>query len=105
MNNFIHQFSCNLDDSQKSQDTLTLASKIIESSCLYTHEPDFLVDTDGDLSVNLRTHDNQRLIATLSVCGAFDFGVYSDTDPNKHVEEIKYFENATLEDLIRIIKP
>ena len=96
----ICEFAKGVDGDPPDQATIDAALQIVRASVARTVDPEFLVDFDGALSVDLRLPNGFRLLAELTPDGDLDVGVYDDKDPTKTAIEVEYLPQATAQGLI-----
>ena len=99
----VRQFAAGVDGAHPSDDKINTAVRIIAAALERTVDPEFSVDDDGALSIDLRLSNGLRLLAELPVDGTLDVGTYDDRNADRRAREIAYFPNATAADLIALL--
>ena len=82
---------------------IVTAERIVQAAIEMTTEPEFSVDDDGALSIDLRLSNGLRLLAELPIDGTLDVGVYDDRDASQRAREVEYLPAATADDLIALL--
>lgn len=100
----VRKFAQGLDGATPNADTVTMATRIVAAAYAHTTEPEFNVDHDGALAIDLRTTHELRLLAELTTDGTLDVGVYHDRNPGARAQEVAYLPNATADELIILIQ-
>ena len=99
----VSEFAQGIDGVQPSDAVVAMATRIVQAALDRTTEPEFSVDDDGALSVDLRLSNGLRLLAELPIDGTLDVGVYDDRDANRRAHEVEYLPSATAEELIALL--
>ena len=103
LHHVVHEFALGVDGLKPAAGVIAVASRIVVSALERTTEPEFSVDDDGALSVDLRLSNGLRLLAELPIDGTLDVGVYDDRDANQRAREVEYLSSATAEELIALL--
>ena len=99
----VQEFAAGVDGVQPSDAVVEMAARMVEVSLERTAEPEFSLDDDGALSIDLRLSNGFRMLAELPIDGALDVGVYDDRDADRRAREVEYLANATADDLIALL--
>ena len=95
----VDEFASGSQGKQPHSVVVDMAERIVQAAVEQTDDPDFLVDFDGALSVDLRMHNGLRVLAELTIAGELDVGFYVDS-VGPGAREVKYLPEATVEELI-----
>ncbi len=99
----VQKFAIGTSGERLPSEVVAIAERIIDAALEFTSSPEFSVDEDGALSIDLRLSNGLRMLAELPIDGTLDIGTYDDRDPNRRAREIEYLPSATAEDLIRLL--
>ena len=99
----IQEFALGADGILPNHDVVNMAERIVQAAIEQTIKPEFSIDDDGALSVDLRLANGLRMLAELPIDGALDVGVYDDRDADRRAREVEYLPNATAEELINLL--
>ena len=99
----IRKFAIGTDDERPTSEVVATAARIVDAALKFTSYPEFSVDDDGALSIDLRLSNGLRMLAELTIDGTLDVGIYDDRNPDRRASEVKYLPRATAEDLIRLL--
>ena len=92
-----------VDGACPSAAVVATAARIIAAALERTVDPEFSVDDDGALSIDLRLSNGLRMLAELPVDGTLDVGTYDDRNADRRAREVAYLPNATAADLIALL--
>ena len=96
----VNEFAQGVDGIAPADEVVEMAGSIVRAAIDRTADPEFSVNDDGALSIDLRLSNGLRLLAELPIDGTLDVGVYDDSDANRRAKEVEYLPSATAEDLI-----
>ena len=96
----VSEFAQGIDGVKPRDAVVAMATRIVQVAVEKTIEPEFSIDDDGALSIDLRLSNGLRVLAELPIDGSLDVGIYDDRDPNQRAREVEYLSDATGEDLI-----
>ena len=96
----VRKFAKGIDGDIPNPATLDAAVQIVRASIAKTVDPEFVVDFDGALSIDLRLHNGLRVLAELTIDGDLDAGFYDDNYSTQAATEVEYLPQATAQDLI-----
>ncbi len=96
----VHKFTKGINGKIPNEFTINNAQQIIRAALSKTNNAEFIVDTDGALSIDLRLNNEIRMIAELNIDGTLDAGFYKDDDVAETASEVEYFSQITVQDLI-----
>ena len=99
----VQEFAVGVGDVQPSDAVVAMATRIVQAALDRTTEPEFSVDDDGALSIDLQLASGMRLLAELPIDGSLDVGVYDDRDANQRAREVEYLPSATAKELINLL--
>ena len=103
LHHVVCEFALGVNGSEPLAGVVDMASRIVAEALERTTEPEFSVDDDGSLSIDLRLSNGLRLLAELPINGDLDVGVYDDRDLGHRAKEVKYLPSATAEELINLL--
>ena len=99
----VSEFARGADGAQPGDEVIATAARIVQAAIELTADPEFSVDDDGALSIDLRLTSGMRMLAELPIDGTLDVGVYDDRELDRRAQEVKYLPSATPEDLIALL--
>ena len=99
----VQEFAAGIDGVQPSDEVIDTAVRIVTAALQFTRDPEFSIDDDGALSIDLRLSSGLRMLAELPIDGTLDVGIYDDRDAAQRVREVEYLPSATAEDLISLL--
>ena len=99
----VSEFAQGVDGVTPGDAVITTAARIVQAAIELTADPEFSVDDDGALSIDLRLTNGMRLLAELPIDGTLDVGVYDDRGLDQRAQEVKYLPSAAPEDLIALL--
>ena len=99
----VSEFATGVDGAQPGDAVIATAARIVQAAIELTTDPEFSVDDDGALSIDLRLTSGMRLLAELPIDGTLDVGVYDDRELDRRAQEVQYLPSATPEDLIALL--
>ncbi len=99
----VRKFATGLDDKRPTSEVIDTAGRITAAALQCTSAPEFSLDDDGSLSIDLRLSNGLRMLAELPIDGTLDVGVYDDRNPYQQAIETAYLSSATAEDLINLL--
>lgn len=95
----VREFAIGVD----RHEVIVTAERIVQAAIEMTAAPEFSMDDDGALSIDLRLSNGFRLLAELPIDGTLDLGVYDDRDASQRAREVEYLPDATADDLIALL--
>ncbi len=98
----VQEFAEGIDGICPAPDVAAIAERIVQAAIEKTVEPEFLVDSDGALSIDLRLVNGLRALAELTIDGILDAGFYDDSDSSQHAVEVEYMPQAMADEIIRL---
>ena len=99
----VQQFASGFRGKQPLPSVIEAAVQIVTTGSAETDAPEFTVDVDGALSIDLRLDNGLRMLAELTIDGSLDAGFYDDRGDDGRVQEVKYLPQTTAEELIAYI--
>ena len=99
----VQQFASGFRGEQPSPSVIEAAVQLFTTGSAETDAPEFTVDVDGALSIDLRLNNGLRMLAELTIDGSLDAGFYDDRSDDGRVQEVKYLPQTTAEELIAYI--
>ena len=96
----VQEFAEGIDGICPAPDVAAIAERIVQAAIEKTVEPEFLVDSDGALSIDLRLVNGLRVLAELTIDGIIDAGFYDDSDRSQHAIEVEYMPQAMADEII-----
>ena len=99
----VQQFASGFRGEQPLPSVIEAAVQIVTTGSAETYAPEFTVDVDGALSIDLRLDNGLRMLAELTIDGSLDAGFYDDRSDDGRVQEVKYLPQTTAEELVAYI--
>lgn len=99
----VQEFAAGVDGAQPGEAVMAMAARIVQAALERTADPEFSVDDDGALSIDLRLSNGLRMLAELPIDGTLDVGTYDDRNSDRPPREVTYLPNATAADLIALL--
>lgn len=98
----VNEFAKGVDGAQPGDAVIAMSIRIVQAAIELTTDPEFAVDDDGALSIDLRLTSGMRLLAELPIDGTLDVGVYDDRGLDQRVREVRFLSSTTVEELINL---